>query len=169
MVALPAFGSLVRDQVGDPGIALPPALVRAAEAVDDGTQKARMGLVGDVVYLVRGGAERAQEVPFAFHPARQDASAANAHHLGTAGFVSPFGRARNVSEVPGLRGVGDVDDRSSVAFDGTRERVRHLARVVTDIGDLTPVFIDDDGLVRRSSLQIAVAGELRVPRGLLIR
>src|SRR5437867_11914935 len=106
MVALPAFGSLVRDQVGDPGIALPPALVSAAEAVDDGSQKGRMGLVGDVVYLVRGGAESAQEVPIAFQPARKYATAANSHHLGPAGFVSSLGRARNVSEVPGLRGVG---------------------------------------------------------------
>src|SRR2546427_3714676 len=169
MVALPAFGSLVRDQVGDPGIALPPALVRAAEAVDDGSQKGRMGLVGDVVYLVRGGAERAQEVPLAFHPVRQDASAANAHHLGAAGFVSSFGRARDMSEVPGLRGVGDIHNRSSVAFDDTGEWIGHLARVVTDVGDLTPIFVDDDGLVRRTSLQIAVAGQFRVPCGLLIR
>ena len=74
-----------------------------------------------------------------------------------------------MSEVPGLRGVGDIHNRSSVAFDDTGEWIGHLARVVTDVGDLAPVFVDDDGLVRRTSLQIAVAGELRAPRGLLIR
>src|SRR6267378_3846308 len=119
MVAFPSFGGVVRNQVGDPGIAFPPALVRAGKAVDDGCQTGRTGLVGDVVYLVRGGAERSKEVPLAFHSARQDASAADAHHLGAAGFVSSLGRARNVSEVPGLRGVGDIHNRSSVAFDDT--------------------------------------------------
>src|SRR6267142_1193776 len=118
MITLPPFGGFVRDQIGDPRIAFPPALVRAAKAVDDGCQKNRTGLVGDVVDLVRGRAERSQEVPFAFDPARQDASAAHAYHLGAAGFFSSFGRARDMSEVPGLRRVGDIDDRSSVAFDG---------------------------------------------------
>src|SRR5882762_4696411 len=169
MIALPPFGGLVRDQIGNPRIAFPPALVRAAKAVDDGCQKNRTGLVGNVVYLVRGRAERSQEVPFTFHSARQDAAAANAHHLSAAGFLSSLGWARNMSEVSRLRGVGDVDDRSSVALDGAREWVRHLAGVVTHVGDLTPVLIDDDGLVRRTPLQIAVAGQLRVPRGLLIR
>src|SRR2546428_11210342 len=148
MVALPPFGRVVRNQIGNPRIAFPPALVRAGKAVDDGSQKGRTGLVGDVVYLVRGGAERSKEVPLAFHSARQDASAAHAHHLGAAGFVSSFGRARNMSEVPGLRGIGDIDNRSPVAFDDTGERTRHLAGVVTDVGDLAPVFVDDDGLVR---------------------
>src|SRR5882762_4538402 len=169
MIALPPFRGVVRDQIGNPRVAFPPALVRAGEAIDDGGQKGRPGLVGDVVYLVRGRAERSQEVPLAFHPARQDASAAYTNHLGAASFVSSLGWARDMSEVPGLRGVGDIHNRSSVAFDDTGEGIGHLARVVTDVGDLTPIFVDDDGLVRRASLQIAVAGQFRVPCGLLIR
>src|ERR1700704_7167306 len=100
MIALPPFGGFVRDQIGDSRIAFPPALVCAAEAVDDGRQKSRMGLVGNVVDLVRGRAERSQQVPLGFHPVRQDASAAYTNHLRAPGFFSSFGRARNVSEVP---------------------------------------------------------------------
>src|SRR5437773_10014485 len=100
MVALPSFGCVVCNQIGDPGIAFPPALVRAAEAVDDGSQTGRMGLVGDVVYLVRSRAERSQEVPLAFHSIRQDASDANANHLVAAGFVTSLSRSRIISLVP---------------------------------------------------------------------
>src|SRR2546427_1891550 len=52
MIALPPFGGVVRNQIGDPRIAFPPALVRAGKAVDDGCQTGWMGLVGNVVDLV---------------------------------------------------------------------------------------------------------------------
>src|SRR5262249_20599708 len=146
-----------------------PALVRAGEAVDHDREQGRARLVGYVPDLVSRRTERPEQVPLPFHAFRQDAAAAHAHHLRTARLFSPFGRAGNVSEILGLRGVGDIDDRSSVALDRTGERVRHLARVVADVGDVAPVFADDDGLVRGTPLQVAVTGQHRVPRGLLIR
>ena len=76
---------------------------------------------------------------------------------------SPVG---NVGEVFGVRRIGHVDDRRPVrlqlAGQGIHERL--LVVVVTDVGDLPAVLVDDDRLVGGSSLEVVVANDFHVPR-----
>src|SRR4029077_3818114 len=72
-------------------------------------------------------------------------------------------------KILGVRHVGDIDNRRAVGLHFPCEWIHGAAGVVTDIGDLTSVLVDDERLVRGAALQIVVACELSVPVGLLIR
>ena len=77
---------------------------------------------------------------------------------------SPVG---NVREVFGLRRVGHVDDRrpAHLQLAGQRIHERLLVVVVTDVGDLPAVLIDDERLVGGSSLEVVMANELPCSTG----
>src|SRR6185295_16207277 len=74
-----------------------------------------------------------------------------------------------VREILGVRDVGDIDNRRAVGLHFPCEWIHGAAGMVTDIGDLTPILVDDEGLVRRAALEIVVTGQFSVPVGLLIR
>ncbi|MND00552.1 hypothetical protein D3C83_192090 [compost metagenome] len=69
------------DEERDAGIALPPALMRAVEAVDNRDEKRRLRGIGDVVELMRLVAARPEQVPLAAHAVGQRVATANARHL----------------------------------------------------------------------------------------
>ena len=115
------------DEVGDAGVALPPALVRVLQPVEPRDQH-RLGRIGDVPDLVRLAAEGAQQVDGGLVAlAASCAAVAHPHHLRAARLVGArragdvrryFGFAGSVTstiEVPlgsalpviGLTGVGN--------------------------------------------------------------
>src|SRR6267142_1112279 len=74
-----------------------------------------------------------------------------------------------MSEVLGVRGIGDIDNRSSVGLHGARQWIYGRPGVVAHKSDLTSTLVDDDGLVRRAALEIAMANQFHVPLRLLVR
>src|SRR6266849_1366238 len=71
-------------------------------------------------------------------------------------------------EVSRISGVGYIDDRSPVRLDFTGEWIQGRARVVTDISNFTPVLVNDDRLVGRAGLKIAMAYQFHIPFRLFI-
>jgi len=121
-----------------------------------------MSVVGNVETRRRPSRAIGRRYHLPFTPRGRTLPLQTRHHLGTAGFFSSFGRARNMSEVI-WASAGSVtsDNRSSVAFDDTVSGFGILAGVVTYVGDLAPVFVDDARLVRRR-LAVAMAGQFSV-------
>ena len=163
IAAHPSFLRVVGDEIRDAGVAFPPALVRAGQVVDDRCQLARLRRHRDIPDFMCAATKRAQQVPLAFHAARQRVAAADAHHLRSAG--APVFTGGNVREVFRVRGVGHVDDRRAAHFQFPGERIheRLLVVVVTDVGDLPAVLADDERLVGGSSLEVVMANSLHVP------
>src|SRR6266480_4695668 len=128
----PAFDS--GDEVGDAGVALPPVLVSALQALDDRGEQPRLPRIGHVPDLVRGIAEGAEQVHLALVALGEVRAVAHAHHLRPARFRQS-GLAGNVSEVAGFLRIGHIDDRRAVVFLFSRERVEDVVAVVADIGD----------------------------------
>ncbi len=71
-------------------------------------------------------------------------------------------------EVGRASGVGYVDDRGPVSLDFTADWIQGGARVMTDVSNFTPVLVNDDRLVGRSGLKVAIAYQLHVPFRLFI-
>ena len=164
IAARPPFLRVVGDEIRDAGVAFPPALVRAGEVVDDRRQLARLRRHGDIPDFMCATAKRPQQVPLALDASRQRVAAADADHLRPASL--PVLTSGNVREVFGVRRVGHVDDRRAVHFEfpGQRIHERFLVVVVTDVGDLPAVLIDDERLVGGSSLEVVMANGFHVPR-----
>ena len=101
------------DEVGDAGVAFPPALVRVLEVPAHARDEARACRIGDVPDLVALAAERAQQIDLVGIALRQRLAVADAHHLRRRPARKPF-LAGNVGEVFRLRRIGHVDDRGAV-------------------------------------------------------
>ena len=71
-------------------------------------------------------------------------------------------------EVGRASGVGYVGDRGPVSLDFTADWIQGGARVMTDVSNFTPVLVNDDRLVGRSGLKVAIAYQLHVPFRLFI-
>src|SRR5713101_477794 len=71
-------------------------------------------------------------------------------------------------EVGRISGVGYIDDRGPVSLDFFGEWIEGRARVVTDISNFTPVLVNDDRLVGRAGLKIAIAYLFHIPFRLFI-
>src|SRR5262245_40518951 len=94
----------------DPRVALPPALVRALELVDNGDEARGPRRIGHVPDLVRGVAIVAKQVDLALVAPRKVGPVAHPRHLRAAGF-SLAGLAWNMREGARLPRIGDVEDR----------------------------------------------------------
>src|SRR5665213_1563382 len=127
-----------------------------------------MRRIRNVVNFLRLGTQWPQQIPFTAHSMRQETSTADTHHLCAACLLARLRRAWNMRKIFGPGRVGHVDDRSPVWLYHARERVHHAARMVTNVGNLTPFLIDNDRLIRRSPLQIAESGEFHIPLRLLV-
>src|SRR6185369_9911790 len=150
-------------EVADPGVALPPALVRVPQLVDDHRDARGLLRVGHVPDLVRQLAHAAKQVDLRLVRLRQIGAVARAHHLRPAGF--PLARlAGNVREIARRARVRDVHDRGAVVLLASGERVRGLAAVVSDVGDKAPALPVNDRLVGAAALQLVVAEERHVRR-----
>ncbi len=154
-----------RHQIGDAGVAFPPALMRALEA-GDAREERGLGRIGHVPDFVRAVAEGAQQIEFALVGFGQRAAGADAHHLRAAGFVFA-GLAGNVMQIFRLRRVGDVEDRGAVVLGLAGQRIDRLAHVgraamVADIGDVALALMEDRRLIGAAVLQVAIADQPHV-------
>src|SRR5262245_8099386 len=104
---------IAADEIGNAGIAFPPALMRIPQSGDDRGQLRWLGRIGDVPDLVRLGSECAKQVDLALVGLRQLRACAGAYHLRPAGFTLS-GITGNVGEIFRLAWIGDVDDRCAV-------------------------------------------------------
>jgi hypothetical protein len=97
---------------------------------------------------------------------RQGLAIADPHHLRAARFILAF-LAREVAQISGLRGIGDVEDRRAVRLRlaGLRiDRDRNIiaAAVVADIGDPAVALMMDGGLIGAARLQVVASDQLHV-------
>src|SRR6266436_5450933 len=160
-VGAPAGRRAVRDQVGDAGVALPPVLVRALEAVEHRDEPGRLRGIGHVPDLVREVAERAQEIGLLLLRARQRLAVADPHH-GRPARLRLALRAWDVMQVARVLRVRDVQDGRAVQLLLAGERVHPLATVVTDVGDPARALVVDDRLVGRAGLEVVRADQAHV-------
>jgi hypothetical protein len=154
------------DEIGDPGLAFPEALVRALQALDHAGDHLRVLGLGDVPDLMRLVAEHAQHVDRVAVALRQLLAVADAHHLGTTRLVGA-GLARDVGQVFRMMRVGHVDDRRAVVLVLAGQRVERLldlvgAAVMADIGDPARALVLDDRLIGAARLQVAVTDQRHV-------
>ena len=152
-ISPPAEGRAVRDEVRDTGVALPPVLVRALEAVEHGGEPRRLRGIGHVPDLVGQVAERAQEVRLVLVGARQRLAVADSHHRRTARLRLTL-RARDVVQIARVLRIGDIDDRRAVVLGLAGERIHPLAAVVADVGDPARALVVHDRLVRGARLEV---------------
>ena len=155
------------DEIGNAGVAFPPALVRVVQPIDANDE---MGVrrIGDVPDLVRLTAERAQQVDRRGVALGQRPAVAHAHHLRAALLVVSL-QAWKVMQIFRLRRVGHVEDRGSAELRGAGQRIDRLghgvgAAVVTDIGDEALALSMDGRLIGAARLKIVVADEPQVAR-----
>ncbi|MCU1337216.1 MAG: hypothetical protein JWO19_2797 [Bryobacterales bacterium] len=95
----------------------------------------------------------------------QIVAAAHANHRSSAGFSCAVLRfSWDVRKVHRMAGIGDVDNRSPVRLGLPCKRVKLLAAVVPDVGDPACSLLLDNGLIRASGLQVAVAHQVHVAR-----
>ena len=151
---------LATRHVGDPGRALPPELVRAANAGQRGHRRGvpRVGHIPDLVArsLRRVPLDVAQEVDVAVDAARQVGAEAHARHL----CLTSRDRDRDMGCLHRSIRTGDVDDHRAVRLHrgADLERVGPAAAVRARERDRPFIRIDDDvRLVRRPPLQIDVS------------
>ena len=132
VAAVPSLVALVRDQIRDAGVALPPALVRPAEAIDDRDQLARLRRIGHVVEFVRRVAEGRSRYHFPLTPC------GNVSPLHTRTICAPPRPEGMCARYFGRAGIGHVDDRRPVDFRlaGHRVHDRLLVVVMADVRDL---------------------------------
>src|SRR4030095_4368840 len=102
-------GGVAADQIRDAGLALPPALMRVLQVVHDEGEARRLFRSRHVPDFVAGRAERTKQVELALVRLRQVGAAARAHHLRLT-LTWLLSTTRNVSDIFGLPGIGDVDD-----------------------------------------------------------
>ena len=134
------------NEIGDAGVAFPPALVRVLQAHDDLGEQRGLGRIGDIPDFMATAAEDAQHVGLAGVALGQRLAVADAHHL-RAAFLVVAWEPGDMGEVFRLRRVGYVDDRGAVELGLAGQFVdglRHVggAAVVADIGDVAacPAF-----------------------------
>ena len=73
-----------------------------------------------------------------------------------------------MGQVLGIFWIGNVHKRSSIGFLYARDRVHLRSGVMTDIGNVAAVLVNDDRLISLTTLQVIPSGEFRVPSRLLI-
>ncbi len=78
-----------------------------AQPADDNRDARRLFRRGHVPYLVRGAAERTQQIDLGTIRARKRGAAAHGHHLGATTFTLA-GVARNMEKVARAARVGDI-------------------------------------------------------------
>ena len=149
---------LAAGHVGDAGLALPPELVRVADAAHRAHQL-RGGHVGHVPGLVtraRAPLDVAQQVDLAGLPPGR----CEPRHMRAICACPPGDRYRDVELLDRLLRIGDVDDHRAVQFHRAArlQRIGLAAAVRADEGDRPSVRIDDHvRLVRRSPLEVDVS------------
>ena len=161
-VCPPARRTSVRDQVGDPRIALPPVLVGTVEPLDHRHHVPGLRRRAHVPHLVGEVAERAQEIRLGGVSLGQRSAVADARHGGPA----PLGLARragDVVEIARLTRVRDVHDGGTVLLRLPGQRVEPSAAMVADIGYPTLTLAMDHGLVGRARLEIVLPDQAHIP------
>ena len=139
--------------------------MRVLEAFKTGDQF-RIGRIGHIPDLVRGAAERTQQIDRAGVAFRQILAVADARHLPAAGFVGAF-LSRQMPQIFRMRGIGDVDDRRPVEFGLPGDRIHGLQDIVgtamvTDVGDPAIALAMNGRLIGRAALQVVVADQPHV-------
>ena len=155
-----------RHQEADAGVAFPPALVGILQALADVGDQNGIGGIGHVPDLMSCAADRAQHVDGVRIALGQGLAVADAHHLGAAALVFSL-LARDVVQISGMRGIGDVDDRGAVRLGVAGQRIDRIrnfvgAAVMADIGDPAVALMMDGRLIGAARLQIVAADQFHV-------
>jgi hypothetical protein len=152
------------DEIGDAGVALPPAFVRVVQTADDDGEAMRTGGIGDVPEFVGGIAEGAEEIDLGFVGVGENAAVADAGHLRTTGFELSrlAGFAGNVRQIERMGRVGDVEDGGAVVFDQAGERVERGAPMVADVDDPAAALMVNRRLIGAAALEIVGTDKLHV-------